>query len=722
MGKKKETGEKEARAEQDASEMSSSVTATTITPSPLSSSSSSTSKRDKKGKREKKKSSTSSKSSSRARRDSDGSDGKREKGSKRSSSSSCAPPATSDTTLPIPEPRRRKSSTSSDKSSGSGSGGRRRKKGSEKKSSKDLSSSSSSSNKTHRRSMSSDGGCSSPDTGRAKASSRVSSTSSTGSNGGGMSDGRSGSESFLPHVENITESLSIAMDLDRNGQAGSSRDGDFSAPEGTGRISPLGGSDNEDEFSDEDSDRDDGYYSFREKKIMEGSVTKLPRADEQNVPADSVISWQKGGLIGQGSFGKVFLGLNMQTGELLAVKQISLDEDVPNPEMRKEVEALQREVGILKNLRHDNIVRYYGTSCENDKLNIFLEYVPGGSIFSLLKKFGRFSEEVVAVYTRQLLQGLDYLHRHKIIHRDIKGGNILVDNDGTIKLADFGASRKLDRIVTSKSGVRSLKGTAYWMAPEVIRQRGHGRQADIWSLGCTVIEMATGKPPWAEFGDQVAAMFHIASTNKPPKIDTAISLPCRDFIFKCLQREPKKRPTANRLLLHEFVVHSRQPRRLSDRRRDIMQMPGRKTRSFNEKRTQENHSRTQSSTSRTSKKHTSALPDTMPPTRKIKSLSERRDRKSSSPSPQIHDMYVNPFSFLRPEGTPPAAAGGRGSNDGARQDTFDDERQINTYLRTPSREQSRQDDSLPPPPASKAPDPPAISITPDSTTLRRAQT
>lgn len=98
----------------------------------------------------------------------------------------------------------------------------------------------------------------------------------------------------------------------------------------------------------------------------------------------------------------------------------------------------------MRGLDHENIVRYYGTSQEEGVLNIFLEYVPGGSISSLLAKFGCFSEKVIRVYTRQILHGLDYLHRHKIVHRDIKCANILVDNNGVVKLADFGASKRLE--------------------------------------------------------------------------------------------------------------------------------------------------------------------------------------------------------------------------------------------------------------------------------------
>ncbi|KAK6122661.1 hypothetical protein DH2020_043601 [Rehmannia glutinosa] len=161
------------------------------------------------------------------------------------------------------------------------------------------------------------------------------------------------------------------------------------------------------------------------------------------------------------------------------------------------IRELEKEVNLLKNLSHPNIVRYLGTAREEDSLNILLEFVPGGSISSLLGKFGSFPESVIRMYTKQLLIGLEYLHENKIMHRDIKGANILVDNKACIKLADFGASKKVEALATV-TGAKSIKGTPYWMAPEVIVQSGHSYSADIWSVGCTVIEMATGKAPWSQ--------------------------------------------------------------------------------------------------------------------------------------------------------------------------------------------------------------------------------
>eukprot|EP00899_Mesostigma_viride_P002866 jgi/Mesvir1/12580/Mv10329-RA.1 len=267
------------------------------------------------------------------------------------------------------------------------------------------------------------------------------------------------------------------------------------------------------------------------------------------------VRWQKGEMIGSGAFGRVYMGMNLASGELLAVKQVLLPREGAQgyAQARAHARGLQAEVAVLRQLRHPNIVRYLGTEKTDTSLNIFLEFVPGGSIASLLSKFGSFTEQVVGMYTRQILEGLEYLHHHRIMHRDIKGANILVDKSGGVKLADFGASKLVHELATISEVAKSIQGTPYWMAPEVIKQTGHGRPADIWSVGCTVIEMATGKPPWSQFQSQLSALFHIASSSAPPDIPDFLSKDARDFVLQCLQRQPSLRPTASQLLEHPFM-------------------------------------------------------------------------------------------------------------------------------------------------------------------------
>ena len=283
----------------------------------------------------------------------------------------------------------------------------------------------------------------------------------------------------------------------------------------------------------------------------------LSRNDATHVrPSKVPENWTKGELIGQGAFGSVYLGMDNDTGQLIAVKQVALGQrsgPQAAAKLAEHIRSLEAEVQLLQDLNHPNIVRYLGTERTLDALNIFLEYVPGGSIASLLAKFGSFQESVVRVYTKQILQGLLYLHGQGVIHRDIKGANILVANTGLVKLADFGASKKIEGLATMESGFKSVKGTPYWMAPEVITATGHGKQADIWSVACTVIEMATGKPPWMQFGSQVAAMFHIAKSKGPPAIPEHLSPECKDFLYLCFNRNWKERPTAATLLQHAFL-------------------------------------------------------------------------------------------------------------------------------------------------------------------------
>ncbi|CEG00082.1 Serine/threonine-protein kinase, active site [Ostreococcus tauri] len=258
--------------------------------------------------------------------------------------------------------------------------------------------------------------------------------------------------------------------------------------------------------------------------------------------------WTKGDNLGEGSFGSVWLALNGDTGELFALKEVRFGSSDKHRE--ESIEQLEQEVDVLSRLVHPNIVRYIGVTREEAALYIFLEYVPGGSIASLVHRFGKFEENVIRVYTRQLLIGLSYLHSQRVLHRDIKGANILVEKSGRIKLADFGMAKVLENVSHGKS----FKGSACWMAPEVIRQKNVGFEADIWSVGCTVYEMATGAPPWSDCSTQVQIIFKIASSEEIPVIPEHLSPDGQDFLRLCLQRDATRRPEAVALLDEPFVV------------------------------------------------------------------------------------------------------------------------------------------------------------------------
>ena len=272
--------------------------------------------------------------------------------------------------------------------------------------------------------------------------------------------------------------------------------------------------------------------------------------------------WMKGALIGQGSFGCVYLALHAVTGELLAVKQVEAPNANSNSQSdsRKKsmIEALKREISLLRDLRHPNIVQYLGCGSSAEYLNIFLEYVPGGSVQTMLNSYGALPEPLVRSFVKQILNGLSYLHNRDIIHRDIKGANILVDNKGTIKISDFGISKKLEatNILNGANNNKhrpSLQGSVFWMAPEVVKQTSYTRKADIWSLGCLVVEMMTGTHPFPDC-TQLQAIFKIGGAKATPTIPDHASDEAKHFLNQTFEIDHNKRPSADDLMLSPFLT------------------------------------------------------------------------------------------------------------------------------------------------------------------------
>ncbi|KAJ3894826.1 hypothetical protein GG344DRAFT_40052, partial [Lentinula edodes] len=256
---------------------------------------------------------------------------------------------------------------------------------------------------------------------------------------------------------------------------------------------------------------------------------------------------QLGDSLGKGAFGQVYRALNWATGETVAIKQISLN-NIP----ASELSSIMSEISLLKNLRHPNIVKYKGFVKTRMHLYIILEFCENGSLSQIGKRFGKFPEGLVGVYVSQVLEGLCYLHEQGVIHRDIKGANILTNKDGTVKLADFGVASST--AIPSGSSSAEVVGSPYWMAPEVIEQSGATTASDIWSLGCVVIELLEGSPPYS-FLDPMPALWRIVQDDCPP-IPEGASAVVKDFLACCFQKDPNLRIGARKLLRHPWMVNS----------------------------------------------------------------------------------------------------------------------------------------------------------------------
>ena len=232
--------------------------------------------------------------------------------------------------------------------------------------------------------------------------------------------------------------------------------------------------------------------------------------------------------IGKGSFGQVFKACYSQNpSRLVAIKVLDMDTD------EEAIEDVRKEIAILSKFDSNLITKYHTSVLVGTKLWVVMEYAGGGSIRHLLAS-GVIPEPAIAVISLQVVQALVYLHdTAKIIHRDIKAANILLTIRGTIQLCDFGVAGQL----ANKNRRNSFVGTPYWMAPEIIQRQEYDTRADIWSLGITVIEMATGNPPFAD-QEPRRALFLIPKS-RPPKLSGDFSGAMKEFIAVCLKEDPE---------------------------------------------------------------------------------------------------------------------------------------------------------------------------------------
>ncbi|KAK1440077.1 hypothetical protein QVD17_05902 [Tagetes erecta] len=265
------------------------------------------------------------------------------------------------------------------------------------------------------------------------------------------------------------------------------------------------------------------------------------------------MNYTKGPIIGRGSTATVSLATSV-AGDIIAVKSTHLATS----------SFLQKEQQFLSKLKsHPHVINYIGYEADydNHEYNLFMEYASCGSISDVIKKQGGFLDEsLIRSYTRQILLGLDHLHSNNLVHCDVKCANMLVCEDG-VKIGDLGCAKLLENEGKNKSSVFS--GTPVFMAPEVARGEKQGFEADVWAVGCVVIEMATGFNPWPDVNDPVSGLYRIGYSGDVPLFPVYFSDEGKDFLKKCLERNEEERWTVKQLLQHPFVTNYKKIETLS---------------------------------------------------------------------------------------------------------------------------------------------------------------
>lgn len=261
-----------------------------------------------------------------------------------------------------------------------------------------------------------------------------------------------------------------------------------------------------------------------------------------------VEQYEKCECIGRGSFGEVYRAIEKSTGRVVAIKLVDLEK------ADEEIDVIQREIKVMSQIVNPYVVQYHSSLMDGSTLWIVMEYMSGGSLKQLLDRIGPFSEDAIAAVLKSLMAGLDYVHKQRKVHRDIKAANILLSGDGQVKLADFGVAGQMTATVRQRN---TFVGSPFWMAPEVIQESLYNEKADIWSAGITAIELAQGLPPYAS-EHPYQALFLIPKNNPPTLTGPHFSRPFKDFVSCCLKKVPKERYSAEQLLAHPFLRRVKQ--------------------------------------------------------------------------------------------------------------------------------------------------------------------
>ncbi|KAJ3326764.1 camp-dependent protein kinase catalytic subunit [Blyttiomyces sp. JEL0837] len=286
----------------------------------------------------------------------------------------------------------------------------------------------------------------------------------------------------------------------------------------------------------------------------------------------SIFHWKQGELLGTGGFASVYVALNEDTKELMAVKQIKLPSTKspkagspykPAPTSssstpRDVVADIVSEMNLLHSFHHPLIVKFLGYSTTPTTMNIFLEYCDGGSLARLIQRVGPIPTNVCLRVSMQIAMALEYLHEKGVIHRDIKPLNILMTREGVVKISDFGISKQLtDKLPYHKGSKMSTIGTTYYMAPDMVSKAGYSAKVDIWSFGCCVLEMITAARPWTTM-TQYQVAFQLKSNKKPP-IPSNLPDEFKNIIESCFEIDPNLRPTAAQILLDDSYIGIENP-------------------------------------------------------------------------------------------------------------------------------------------------------------------